>query len=141
MCCLVSRIIGLSHLLVHDDADCVVEDTLPKDDRVQFWVDLVGIEDGEDSDRVGGRQGGTEDEAFEKGELEPLEAQERPDVHQYPTKMSTRSRNPTHPMPTAEMNVPRNAKVRMTPKLRKKFSCPLARHQPSRAPVSIRSPS
>ena len=29
----------------------------------------------------------------------------------------------TYPMPTAEMNVPKNANVRMTPKLRKKFSC------------------
>lgn len=29
----------------------------------------------------------------------------------------------TNPTPTAETNVPRNAKVRMEPKLRKKFSC------------------
>ena len=28
----------------------------------------------------------------------------------------------THPMPTAEMNVPKKAKVRITPKFRKKFS-------------------
>jgi hypothetical protein len=28
----------------------------------------------------------------------------------------------THPSPTAEMKVPANANVRMTPKLRKKFS-------------------
>ena len=29
----------------------------------------------------------------------------------------------THPNPTAEMKVPANAKVRMTPKFLKKFSC------------------
>jgi hypothetical protein len=29
----------------------------------------------------------------------------------------------THPIPTAEMNVPKNANVKITPKLRKKFSC------------------
>ena len=29
----------------------------------------------------------------------------------------------THPTPTAEMNVPRNAKTRIEPKFRKKFSC------------------
>ena len=31
-------------------------------------------------------------------------------------------RRQAHPIPTAEMNVPTNANVRMTPKLRKKFS-------------------
>jgi len=32
----------------------------------------------------------------------------------------------TYPIPTAEMNVPKKANVRMTPKFLKKFSCILA---------------
>ena len=71
-----AKILIFSHLLVHDDADCIVENALTKDDRVEFRVNLVGVKDGENSDRVGGREGGTEDEAFKESKLEPLEAQE-----------------------------------------------------------------
>lgn len=38
------------------------------------------------------------------------------------TLISARPLGAAHPMPTAEMKVPKKAKVRMTPKFRKKFS-------------------
>ena len=40
--------------LEHDDGDGVVEDALAKDDGVELGIDLVGVEDGQDGDRVGG---------------------------------------------------------------------------------------
>lgn len=40
--------------LVHDDRHGVVEDRLAKDDRVQLWVDLVRVEDGENGHRIRG---------------------------------------------------------------------------------------
>lgn len=39
------------------------------------------------------------------------------------TRRRERRNVATHPRPTAEMNVPANANVRMTPKFLKKFSC------------------
>lgn len=43
-----------NHLLVHDDTDSIIEQTLSKNDCVQLGVDLVLIEDGKDSNRVCG---------------------------------------------------------------------------------------
>lgn len=43
------------YLLVHNDTYGIVQQTLPKDDSVQFRVDLVLIENGKDSDGVRGR--------------------------------------------------------------------------------------
>jgi hypothetical protein len=42
------------HALVHDDTDSIVQQTLPKDNGVQFWVDFVLIENGKDGDWVRG---------------------------------------------------------------------------------------
>lgn len=49
------------HLLKHDDGHCVIQDTLSKDDRVQLGVDFELVEDGENSDWIGGRQDGAKD--------------------------------------------------------------------------------
>ena len=68
-------------VLVHDDRDCIVQDALAKDDRVELWVDLVLIEYGQDRHGVRGRQGRAENEAFEEGKLEAFQTEERPDVH------------------------------------------------------------
>jgi hypothetical protein len=50
--------------LVHDDTNGIVEQTLAKDNGVQFGIDLVLIEDGEDGDGICGGQGGAEDETL-----------------------------------------------------------------------------
>lgn len=113
--------VELRQRLVHDDRDRIVEDALAKDDRVELGVDLGRVEDGQDGDGVGGRQRRAKDEALEEGKLEAFEAEERPDVREDAGVSSIVLC--THPMPTAEMNVPKNANVKMTPKLRKKFSC------------------
>jgi hypothetical protein len=42
------------HALVHDDTDSIVQQTLPKDNSVQFWVDFVLVENGKDGDWVRG---------------------------------------------------------------------------------------
>lgn len=41
------------HSLEHDDSYGIVEDTLAKDNRVELWIDVQGVEDGEDGDGVG----------------------------------------------------------------------------------------
>lgn len=121
--------------LEHDDGDCVVEDRFAKDDRVQFRVDVELVKDGEDRDRVGGRQGRAEQEALDDGEREAFEAEERVEVYDdagqrgmvsksaggaaFPEKLN----RPPHPRATAEMKVPAKANVRMTWKCRKKCSC------------------
>lgn len=64
------------HSLVHDDRDRVVQDTLPKDDRVQLRVHLVCVEDGENSDGIGSRERRSENEAFEQGEFQSLKTEE-----------------------------------------------------------------
>lgn len=70
------------YLLVHDDTDCIVQQTLTKDDGVELGVHLVLIEDGEDGDWICCRQCGPEDEAFDQPDFEGLEAEERVDVYQ-----------------------------------------------------------
>ena len=110
--------------LEHDDGDCVVEDRFAKDDRVQLWVDVELVKDGEDRDGVGRRQGRAEQEALDDGEREAFEAEERVEVHDHAgekgggsklLKRGNRETPPrTHPSATAEMKVPAKAKVRMT---------------------------
>jgi hypothetical protein len=91
---------------------------------------FVSIEDSQDGHRVCSRQSRAENQALQESEFEAFEPQERPYVHQNP--VASRSRKGqyviskgklvTYPSPTAEMNVPRNANVRIVPKFRKKFS-------------------
>lgn len=50
----------------HDNRHCIVEDTLAKDYSVELWVYSIGLEDGENSDRVGGRERGTNTERLDK---------------------------------------------------------------------------
>lgn len=66
--------------LVKDDGDSIVQEGLSKDDRVELGVDLIGVEDGKDRHGVGRREGGTEDKALEKRQLETLEPSEGPEV-------------------------------------------------------------
>jgi hypothetical protein len=47
----------LRECFVHDNTDSVIEDAFSKDYGVEMWVDLVLIEDGEDSDGVRRGQG------------------------------------------------------------------------------------
>lgn len=42
------------HSLVHDDTDSIVQQTLAKDDGVQFWIDLILVEDRKNGDWVSG---------------------------------------------------------------------------------------
>lgn len=55
---------GQNHSLVHNDTNSIVEQTLAKNDGVEFRVDLVLVEYGQDGDRVRCGQRGSEDEAF-----------------------------------------------------------------------------
>jgi hypothetical protein len=43
--------------LVHNDTHGIVQYTLSKDDAVQFWIDLVLLEDGKDGNWIRGGQG------------------------------------------------------------------------------------
>jgi CRISPR/Cas system-associated protein Cas10 (large subunit of type III CRISPR-Cas system) len=52
----LSTIFVFLRRLEENNGDCIVEDGLAKDERVELWLDFVGIEDGENSDRVGGRE-------------------------------------------------------------------------------------
>ena len=53
VCQLVYRVtLRPLHSLVHDDRDSIVQDALSENDRVQFRVDLVGVEDGKDRDGI-----------------------------------------------------------------------------------------
>ena len=89
------------------------------------------VEYREDGDGVGGGEGGAEDEALDEGEVEGLEAEGAPDIHQHPAVISIRismsvrderERERTDPRPTAEMKVPKKAKMRMEPKFLKNIS-------------------
>lgn len=53
-----SRFVFLRRLK-QDNGDGVVEDTLAEDDGVEFGIDLVRVEDGEDRDGIRGRQCGS----------------------------------------------------------------------------------
>ena len=63
------------HLLVHNNANSIVEKAFTKDDGVEFGVDLILVKYGENGHRVGSWQGGTEDEALQQGDIQRLEAQ------------------------------------------------------------------
>lgn len=47
------------HILEEDDGHGVVQNTLTKDEGVQLGVDVEGVEDGEHSDGVSGRDEGS----------------------------------------------------------------------------------
>jgi len=93
------------YLLVHDDRHRVIQNAFTENDGVKFGcrrveqvcvsfitippeipsrhtVDFVCVEDGQDCDWIGCRQGRTEDQALEQSKLETLETQERPYVDQ-----------------------------------------------------------
>lgn len=59
-----------NHLLVHDDTDRIVQQTLTKDDSIKFRVNLVLIKDGQDGDRVSCGERGTKYQAFKKGDFQ-----------------------------------------------------------------------
>lgn len=61
------------YALVHDDGDRIIEQTLTENDAVEFWVDLILLEDRKDRNRIRRRECGTEDEAIQYGEVEGLE--------------------------------------------------------------------
>ena len=54
--------------LKDDNSHGIVEDRLAKNDGVQLRVDLVGREDGEYGDRIGGRERGADRDAVDKGQ-------------------------------------------------------------------------
>ena len=49
----------------HDDGYGVIEQRLAKDDTVQSWIYLLGIEDGQDRYWIRSAESRSEDEAFE----------------------------------------------------------------------------
>jgi hypothetical protein len=59
--------------LKQDDGDGVVENGLAEDDGVEFRLDFVEIEDGEDGDWVCGRERGTDRDGFDPGDLQAVE--------------------------------------------------------------------
>lgn len=74
-----SRILVFLSRLEQDDGDGVVEDGLAEDDGVKLGLDLVGVEDGEDGDGVGGGEGSADGEGFDEGDLEAVEGDAGPD--------------------------------------------------------------
>ena len=46
----------LPYALIHHDTDGVIKKTLAEDDRIEFWVDFVLLENGKDGDRIRGGQ-------------------------------------------------------------------------------------
>lgn len=72
------RLVALRRL-EEDNGDCVVEDRFTKNDRVEVRIDLVGVEDGQDGDGIGGRQGRADRNCLDKGEVHGLEWQQGPE--------------------------------------------------------------
>lgn len=66
--------------LEQDNGNGIVEDTLAKDDGVEFGIDFVGVEDGEDGDGIRGGEGGTNREGFDEGDCQSFKWNSRPDV-------------------------------------------------------------
>ena len=62
------------------DGDGVVEDGFAEDDGVEFGVDFVGVEDGEDGDGVGGGKGCADGHGFDEGDVEAFERYTCPEV-------------------------------------------------------------
>jgi hypothetical protein len=56
--------------LEDDNGNGVVEDGFAKDDGVELGIDLVCIEDGEDCNWIGGRQGGADGNGIDKGHVD-----------------------------------------------------------------------
>lgn len=52
------------HLLVHNDTDSIVEQTLAKDDGVELRINLVLVENGEDGNGIRRRKRRAKGEAF-----------------------------------------------------------------------------
>ena len=71
-----------AYLLVHDDTDSIIKQTLSKNDGVQFGVDFVLIKNGKDSDWVRGGKRRPKDQAFKQREIQGFQTEERPDIHQ-----------------------------------------------------------
>ena len=63
---------GLLYLLIHDDTDRIVEQTLSKDDSVQLRVNLVLIEYRQDGDGICGGERRPENQALDERYLERL---------------------------------------------------------------------
>ena len=53
------------HSLIHDDTHSIVQQTLTKDNAVQFWVDLILLKNSQNGNRVSSGQRGSECETFE----------------------------------------------------------------------------
>jgi hypothetical protein len=60
------------------DSNRVVENTLAKDDGVQLRVDFVGIENGEDCDRVCCRQCCADGHGLDEGDVQTIDVESRP---------------------------------------------------------------
>lgn len=61
-----------------DNGNCVVQDRFAKDDSVQFRVDLVGVENGEDGYGVGGTQGRAHAHSFDETDVQTFQRNARP---------------------------------------------------------------
>lgn len=68
--------------LVHDNTDCIIQQTLSKYDRVQLRIDLVLVENRKNRHRIRSRQRRSKNEALYKSHFKGFETQERIDVDQ-----------------------------------------------------------
>lgn len=64
--------------LEQDDGDGIVQNGLAKDEGVQLWFDLVGVEDGENGDWVGSREGSANRHGLDEVDLEAIEGYASP---------------------------------------------------------------
>ena len=73
---------SVSYSLIHDNADSIVKQTLAEDDGIQFWINLVLVEDSEDRHGVRRRQCRPESETFQQPNVETLYPQDGIDKHE-----------------------------------------------------------
>src|SRR5258708_385512 len=64
----LSQKAAIEYVLIHDDTNSVIDQTFAKDDRIELWVDLVLLKDGQNCYRICCRECGTESQAFNQGQ-------------------------------------------------------------------------
>lgn len=75
--------VKVSERLKHDNGDGVVQERLAKNDAVELGVDLECVENGENGDRIGSRQGRPVLQALDNGKRQAFEAEQSPDVDEH----------------------------------------------------------
>ena len=55
--------------LIHNDTHSIVKQALAKNDGIKLRINLVLVENGQNGNRIGGRQSGTKNQTFKQGKL------------------------------------------------------------------------